>query len=84
MDLHIQYNAFDAVIAEVNVYLMQAYPSAVGTLFRVARRNKKFLQLCCHLCRSGKTNSNICVMILIVIRNESRGSSAYLHVCSNS
>ena len=51
--LIVQYNAFDAVIAEVNVYMKQTYPSAVGTLFRVARRNKKFLQLCCHLCRSG-------------------------------
>jgi hypothetical protein len=53
MDLHVHFNAFDAIIASVNERLIETYPAAMGTLFRVARRNKSFLQLCCHLCRSG-------------------------------
>jgi hypothetical protein len=51
----IEYNAFDEIVAKVNLQLTDLYPNAIGSLYRVARRNKKLLHLCCHLCKKGST-----------------------------
>jgi len=38
-----EYNAFDEIVAKVNLQLTDQYPNATGSLYRVARRNKKLL-----------------------------------------
>jgi hypothetical protein len=51
-----KFNAFDEIIAKVHVHLTEQYPNAAGSLYRVVRRNKKMLKLCCHLCNKGFLN----------------------------